>query len=253
MDYDAAGSGDTGANGRGDLKTTDESAAMTIENFTEMPLRRLESIVKRVKHYSRAYSERGLPGKDGKCFYVAMSDYYEGLFQESMQLSCYPNGGRPLDPNTMYWHVSIIYTETSDEVFDYSKRVSRDNSTAYKSRSPGPEREVKFKLNDDYHFRVFSRTGGGREELLRDLVYLEDRLDRLDMLGKDLVSWATSGAGMMVTCLGKDFPCGVGGVVVSNNVVSAYARDGLTLEEFGRRLVCKECGARKPRLLPRLD
>ena len=112
---------------------------------------------------------------------------------------------------------------------------------------------MRFKIEDEYYFRVFSRARDGQRELLDDLTYLEDRIDRLDALTKDISSWAASGVDMMVTCMGGDFPCGIGGTPIPNAAISTHAQNGLTLDELSKRLVCKTCGERKARLLPRLD
>ena len=90
---------------------------MTNSLLPEMPLRRLESIIKRVKHYSRV--EMYFPGERGKSFYVSSGCDREGLCHDDMQLVCFSSGSKAMTPDTMYWYTKIIYSETRGEIFDY--------------------------------------------------------------------------------------------------------------------------------------
>jgi hypothetical protein len=153
----------------------------------------------------------------------------------------------------MYWLMKIVYDQTSEEVFDYTDTVRRDNSTAYKSKPAGPPELVKFKIRESFYHRVSKKCAGGEREMLQDFVFLERKLERLDDLTKDLSRWAASGEDMVVTCLSQDFPCaGLGRTVIPNSVLSSYVRDGLTLDGLTKRLKCKLCGQRQARLMPSL-
>lgn len=213
----------------------------------EMPVRRLESIIKSVQRHSAPSVY--LAGSKGKLYDVSKSSNYEGWpFTDSFTLRCFPKNTDPYDYKTLQWTLAIGYVETSGEVYDYVATTEKDNSTAFKLGRPGPKQQTKFKIDDKYLVSLILFKELNYESLLvADLLILEKELVQLDNVTQNILNWAESGFDLLAFC--KSALC-YKSSIIPNSTITRFAERGLSLGDFKELLVCTRCGARDPKIIP---
>lgn len=136
------------------------------------------------------------------------------------------------------WSITVGYEQVSSGEHDYVAVVRRDNSTAYKTRRPGPPTEVKFRLVSYWH-------PDHRPEQLAlaaaDLSALQLVTARLHAATSSLKHWVEEGLGAAVFC--STLFCRPP-TELSNTALAKFAEAGLDLETLKEKLVCQKCGRR---------
>lgn len=156
---------------------------------------------------------------------------------------------RRLDGNSNYlyehqWHFVLGYEGVHSGDFDYIATVRRDNNTAYKTRPPGPPKEVKFRLTNYWHP---NQTQTQLSLIAEDLVKLRASTDHLETATKDFESWAREGLGAAIIC--RTLFCREPREI-SIASIEKIAETAMTVEDFKSKLVCSKCGSKNISFVP---
>lgn len=206
----------------------------------DISLRRLERII---LNHRRFYAGRAVEHDGWVQTETRSGSDYEGSFQDYIDLIAFT--GRELRSRKEVWRVTITYSGTTGDVYDYIAKVAYDRSTAYKMRTSGPKRDVKFKLD-----RYQLGSPETHKRLYADLVKLERFFANLTEQTATISSWVASGMGVSVRCC-SSMECAWlrDEAEISNEELSTIERKGLTLETVLAKLICKRCHERKATLL----
>jgi hypothetical protein len=162
---------------------------------------------------------------------IYKSTDYEGGFRDSYNF-CFPASTINERTDT---RMAVTFEDMGDDDYDYVSTETRDTSTAYKWGSKGTPKEVKFKIN----IAVIKREKGDVESWFEcELTRLQIILDGLDEATKSLRSWAEHGIDMRVVC-----PNCTNAAIIPSGRLLTYVEHGLSLDQFKRKLKCKECGS----------
>lgn len=137
--------------------------------------------------------------------------------------------------------ISITFNDTCDDDYDYVAMASRSTTTAYKSGRRSDSKETRFKIN-----RVVIKRKEGKAVtwIKGELVRLKTILDDLDHATQILRSWAENGIDMRVFCTKLRCRSNDNPAIILSSQLLVHANNGLSLDDFKRKLKCKVCGAR---------
>lgn len=222
----------------------------TYENvILDMSPRRIEAIINNVNKYSNWMHDYCYPKKENSFYMTIKSTDHEGSFpSEMLSLKCLQGNIEKVPEAKVLWMISLEYKSTSSDIYDYTNIVRLYPSTAYKMRFGGQSREVRFKLAnillEGVSWDYVKISSEHLQRLYDDLLYLERSFLIANDLTKDISTWTSSGMGMIPFCHCRTLS------ILSNQTISEFSRNGLTLEQLKQRLKCKRCGKRPYKLLP---
>lgn len=168
---------------------------------------------------------------------IRSSDYGGSPFEDFYDI-CYGEENNFLDSSKPSISITFHDTSNDDANYDYVAMASLNTTTAYKRGRTRQPQEVKFKI---YSANVKRKEGDADIWIQDELVRLQSILDNLDKATQNLHLWAENGLNMRVFC--ASYNCRANPVVIPSNQLLVYANNGISLEDFKRRLKCKVCGA----------
>ncbi|QBP77445.1 hypothetical protein E2K99_21730 [Herbaspirillum huttiense] len=214
----------------------------------DITIRRLAKIIQDARKYQ--VNRSGAEFDHGITLYSSKSSDYEGTpFEDRFTLIFYSSPSA--SSKKKEWEICVGYSSNaSSEDYDYIAKAARDNNTAYKARTAGPEHEVKFKLDSVFLYELAKSTPL-REKAYSDLLWIERIFNILDKRTESLENWSKSNMGMNIQCSSKW--CRHNETVFSPAQLANWCASGISLHQLAAKLKCNKCGHKGARTVPSVN